>query len=328
MIIKSGMTILLIFVLQSGALFADSFADSIVIRLKKEAYLDGGEFFLGDIASIKASDEKLVESIRCINLGDTPDSNAGKRNITSAEIMYKLRNIGVDVKKVRFDGENSSVVMPKLQKLSADDIFKPVKQFIIHNMPWGLDEVIIEPKRVPEYIEVAAGKISLEITPVSSNQYIGPVRYTVLISVDGRAEKSVDVSLNIMVFKKVLVALKNIRRGEPLTPVNIGLLKRELHPNTQDALTDAQSALGMICARNITVHGIIKKEYLQLPAIVSRNEAVQVLIESDGFSVQTIGVAKESGGLGDYISVQNLDSKKVFYAKVTGIKRVTVDYAK
>ncbi len=324
MFVKSIGFILLILIIQAG----DLFAEGIVIKLKKEAYLDGSEFILGDIASVKAADAKLVENIRNINLGNTPDVNSGKRSVTTSEILYKLKNIGVDVKKVRFDGEENSIVMPKLQKLDSDYIFKSVKQFVVENMPWDSDEVIIEPKRIPANIEVNAGKTDLEIAPISSNQYIGPVRYTVLISVDGRAQKSIDVSLNIIVFKKVVVALKNIRRGEPLNPNNIGLLKKELRPNTQDALTDLQSAMGMVCARNINAHGIIKKEFLQMPAIVFRNEAVQVGIETDGFSVQTIGVAKEDGGLGDYIHVQNLDSKKVYFAKVIGIKRVAVDYVK
>ncbi len=300
------------------------FASEAVVDLKKEVYINASQFSLGDIASINGSDTELVTRLKNLFLGELSCLEKSRRNITHAEIVMKLGQIGIDTKDVKFEGASVVSVYPKLQTVNSADIFKAVKTFIFDNMPWDREDVIIENTGRDSKVVLKQGDVTVEIAPKSRNQYIGPVRYTAIISVDGLVQKSVDVSINISVFKKVLVASRKIKRGEMLNPSNLVMVRRQLSANAKDAIDDPKEALGMVAARNIPAQKVIKKKYLTPPLIVKNREAVKLIFQMGKLSIQTLGVARESGSLGDYIRVQNVDSKKVIYGRVVGVRQVSV----
>jgi len=315
---------ILFFIILSGILCTDSISSDVVIVLKKEVYLENSRFNLGDIAVINGSDIKLISRLSDVFLGEVPHREKSKRNITPAEIVMKLGQVGIDVEDIEIGGASVASVYPKLQIISSDDVSKAVKEFIFENMPWDREDVIVETPRRGSDIAVKYGDISIEIAPRSRNQYIGSVRYTAIISVGGVVQKSVDLSLKISVFKKVLVASRRIKRGEMLNPGNLIMVRRQLSANAKDAIDNPAEAVGMIAARNISVQGVIKQKYLTLPLIVKNREVVKLIFQTGGLNVQTMAVARENGSLGDYVRVQNVDSKKIIYGRVVGVRQVSV----
>ena len=300
------------------------FGEDIVISFRNDVSLEGNDILLGDIADISGDNSSFINALERMYIGEIPGTESGKRNFTQAEIMLRMRELGLDTDTVIFKGSDISVVHPSLQTITGDDAMKTVEAFIRRYMPWDENDVIINPVRKPDDVEVVKGKVSYDVIPISKRQYIGKVRYCLVINVDGKIQKNVDVFFDITIFKKVLVATRQIRREEMLTPRNVRLVRREIESNSQDALSEPSKVIGMIAARNIQAQGIIKASYIQMPYLIRRREMVRVVLNTGGLTIQTTGIAAEDGCLGEYIKIKNPDSKKVFFAKVLGIREVGV----
>ncbi len=301
------------------------YADSISIQMKEDVRLNGTAICLGDIAVVQGEDTVLVRALKEIPIAQVPQLETGKRSISTSEVLMHMRKIGIEESRIKFSGPSVATVYPELQTIPAQHVFDIVTGFIYENMPWDPNDVIMHPQRMPDDMAVVCGDVSYEVIPLSKNQYIGQSRYTVIIYVDGQIQKSVNIFLDIVVFKEILVASKKIERGEMILPSNVMRLRKELRANTQDAISDPARVLGMIAARSIPANGILKSSYIEMPVIVQRKDMVRVYLKSGGLLIQSVGLARESGVIGDYIKVQNIDSQKIFFAQVTGIREVTVD---
>jgi hypothetical protein len=59
--------------------------------------------------------------------------------------------------------------------------------------------------------------------------------------------------------------------------------------------------------------------------LIRPQERVTMEVRSGGLTVRAVGQAQQQGRLGESIMVQNVDSKKVIVARVTGPSTVAVD---
>jgi len=308
------------------AVFASSpvCGENIIISLRNDVSLEGNDILLGDIAEISGDNTPFISALERMYIGAIPETNSGKRNFTHAEIMLRMRELGLDADSVVFEGSDISIVHPLLQIITGDQAVSAVEDFIRRHMPWEDNDVIITATRKPDDVNVVKGKVHYDVIPVSRKQYIDKVRYCVVINVDGKIQKNVDVSFEIIVFKKVIMAIRTIRRDEMLTPSNVRLVRREIKSNTLDALSDPSRVIGMVASRNLQPQDIIKESYIKMPYLVRRREMVKVRLSSGALNIQTTGIAAENGCLGQYIKIKNPDSKKVFFGKVIGIREVGV----
>lgn len=304
---------------------SDVSAEPISIELKETVHLKGTDICLGDVARIQSGDSRLVGALEQIHIGDVPQLETGKRTISMAEVLMRMRKIGIDADSVSFTGPSVATIYPELQTIPADRLLDLVTGYIRDTMPWDDNDVLIHPQRMPDDVEVVCGKVTYDVIPLSRNQYIGPSRFTLVVNVDGQIQKSVDMFLDITVFKEILVARENINRGDMITPRNIMLVRKELRANTQDAVSDPTQVLGMVAGRTINAQGIIKPEYVEMPVVIRRRDLVKVIVNAGGLFIQARGVAKENGCVGDFIKVENIDSNKIFYAQVTGLREVTLN---
>ncbi len=300
-------------------------AESISVQLKEDVHLSGSEICLGDIAFIQGENDMLVSALREISIAQVPQTETGQRSISTSEIMLHMRKIGLEESEISFSGPPVATIYPEVQTISGQHLFDVVSVFIQDTMPWDPNDVIIHPKRLPDEVEVVNGDVSYDIIPLSRNQYIGPSRYTVVVNVDGQIQKNIDIFVDITVFKEILVASSKINRGDMIQPHNVMISRKELRSSTQDAISDPSQALGMVAARNISPQAVIKPSYITMPVIVQRKDMVKISFKSGGLLVQGVGVAKENGSIGDYIKVQNVDSEKIIFAKVVGVREVSVD---
>ena len=298
--------------------------ENIVISLRNDVSLEGNDILLGDIADISGDNTPFISALERMYIGAIPGTNSGKRNFTHAEIMLRMRELGLETDNVIFEGSDISIVHPSLQTITGAQAVNVVEAFIRRYMPWDDNDVIITPTRKSEDVNVVKGKVNFDVIPISKKQYIGKVRYCLVINVDGKIQKNIDVFFEITVFKKVIMAIQSIKRDEMLTPRNVRLVRREIKSNSIDALSDASEVIGMVASRNIQPQDVIKASYIKMPYLVRRKEMVKVSLKAGALNIQTTGIAAENGCLGEYIKIKNLESKKVFFGKVIGIREVGV----
>jgi flagella basal body P-ring formation protein FlgA len=70
---------------------------------------------------------------------------------------------------------------------------------------------------------------------------------------------------------------------------------------------------------------ILSSDRVEIPPLIRKGDVVQLVAESPSLKVVTRGMAKEKGGLGDRIRVENLSSKKSVYARIVDASTVRVE---
>lgn len=77
---------------------------------------------------------------------------------------------------------------------------------------------------------------------------------------------------------------------------------------------DAEKLIGQELRRSMRDRTPIKDRDIQKEQILSRNNNVNILYRSGTISLRTIGIALDSGGIGDVIKVRNPSSNKIIQA--------------
>jgi flagellar basal body P-ring formation protein FlgA len=113
-----------------------------------------------------------------------------------------------------------------------------------------------------------------------------------------------------------------VERGEVLKASDLTTVKR---PKSEGAaITDLHAAAGLAARHQLHAGQPLRDEDLMKPALVQRNDNVTIIYKAPGLTLTLRGQAQEGGALGDAISVQNVQSKRMVQGVITGPGRVTV----
>ena len=88
---------------------------------------------------------------------------------------------------------------------------------------------------------------------------------------------------------------------------------------------DADELIGMSLSQGAIPGRPIQMGSLTSPLVVTRNDAVTMLLQHGSLSVTARGRALEDGAVGDRIRVANVDSSRVVDARVVGPGTVLVE---
>jgi flagellar basal body P-ring formation protein FlgA len=114
-----------------------------------------------------------------------------------------------------------------------------------------------------------------------------------------------------------------VERGEVLKASDLTIIKR---PKSEGAvLTDPVSTAGLAARRQLRPGEPLHDADLMKPQLVQRNDNVTIIYQAPGLTLTLRGQAQDNGALGDTISVQNVQSKRLVQGVVSGPGRVTID---
>jgi len=121
----------------------------------------------------------------------------------------------------------------------------------------------------------------------------------------------------------VLVAARDLSYGDGLNQSSIRVEEKTL-TDLEGVLTDPSEAIGAVAVCPIREGDVVRRKHLRAPVLVKRGEVVTLVARGSGFMVSATARSKDSGGAGDWIEVQNLESKQTVTARVVGTGRVEV----
>jgi flagella basal body P-ring formation protein FlgA len=91
-------------------------------------------------------------------------------------------------------------------------------------------------------------------------------------------------------------------------------------------ITNVTDVIGKSAARPLQTNNPIRLGMVKRPYAVRKGDRVSIEARRGGLSIQTVGVTKASGELGQSITVANVESGKELRAKVVGPGAVRVEY--
>ena len=114
----------------------------------------------------------------------------------------------------------------------------------------------------------------------------------------------------------VLTYARSLAAGELVQPTDLVWGKAAAAP--ADAPRDADAVIGLVAKRPLREGAVVSARDVAAPQVVKLGEAVTVTWDADGVSLAMQAKAMTGGAVGETITVQNLNSKKILQAVVSG----------
>lgn len=183
------------------------------------------------------------------------------------------------------------------------------------------------------YSQCANCNVQVQISSVPNNMdsdwsmdlNIDLTKNTVMIPV--YATKNIDskglIIAEIKRYQNVPVLNKSVKTGEVLTEDMITFEKRQMM-NIRETVQKVESIIGMQATRYLNAGQVIQYSDLKKEVILKKGQMVKAMVGGADFEVTISGEAQESGAVGDVVRIKNIDSQKVFAAKIIdrGIVRI------
>jgi flagella basal body P-ring formation protein FlgA len=122
--------------------------------------------------------------------------------------------------------------------------------------------------------------------------------------------------------------VRPLARGEIIRQSDLTTARRPKAEAGNDGFSSVGAAVGFAVRNNLQTGQMLRPTDFMKPELVQRNETVTLVFEVPGIMLTVRGKALEAGAEGDFISVQNVQSKRSVQGTVTGVGTVTVAAAR
>jgi flagella basal body P-ring formation protein FlgA len=124
-------------------------------------------------------------------------------------------------------------------------------------------------------------------------------------------------------YQKVPVLNQTVKVGEVLTEEMLTVEKREMM-NARDTVQSLSTLVGMQATRFLNAGQVVQFRDVKKEQVVKKGQMVKALVGNNTFEVAISAEVQEAGSVGEVVKVKNLDSHRVFAAKIVerGVVRI------
>ncbi len=124
---------------------------------------------------------------------------------------------------------------------------------------------------------------------------------------------------------ELVVPVRPLKHGEMINASDVELRHVAYHVGQQKVARRLDEVVGRVVELPIQTGTPMPTRSVKRPILVKRREQIEVVARRGGVTIRTQVRAVDNGALGDIISVERLDNRKIrFTARVVGVQRVEV----
>jgi flagella basal body P-ring formation protein FlgA len=169
----------------------------------------------------------------------------------------------------------------------------------------------------PEIVRVQVPKISCaKVSQIQWGSFLleGRNTFRFVIMVDG---KSLGGSGEFKLFQSVPVAGRHLSPNEKIEPRDLTWQKRDV-TFAQGYSQQIQDLQGRALNYPVSQGEPILLRHLKPENFIEKGQIIQVQYLGDNFVVSSSALAEQSGGMGDFVKIKNVESQKILSGVVTG----------
>lgn len=256
-----------------------------------------------DVVEAKNLDEDVIAELKNIKVADGKTSRIEKTDL--AKLLRPIRAHFILPSEVKILRSKSAV--------SRMEVERKIKNHI--HMTCAACEIQIQVSSVPSNLSsdwnldlnVDMSKTSVMIPIYSSTQ----------------TDKKGWVVAEIKRYQRIPVLNRSVKMGEVLTEDMLTLEKRQV-TNLRETAQSIEGIKGMQTLRFLNAGQTISYNDLKKEQVMKKGQMVKAIVGNSAFEISMSALVEEAGSIGDVIKIRNLDSQKVFAAKVVerGLVRI------
>jgi hypothetical protein len=278
-------------------------ADPLTVELPEQAAARTAVVTVGDVGRVTGGDAAAREWVSKLDVAEFRPREQSL-TVSPRSIEYRLRLAGVDPAAVRVTGAARTTVVMTRRTVTADEVFAAARAEVLRRLPPGRGaSVELVTPIVAKLPEVPTGdSVAIAAHPHSR---VGPGRVQMDVAISAGEEKL----LSLAVLLEVRTAADPIPPIPPVPPV---------------AAAGAVSPAGPAAPAAPGAFPLLPKPAAS-EVLVRPRQRVTMQVRLGGAVVTAVGEALQEGRLGQNVTVQNVDSKKLVSARVSGPGLVDVE---
>ena len=289
------------------------FANTTQIVLSDSSAVDTEYIRLGQIATISGEHKSLLDTLRITSAAPAGFSRfLLKNNIMLPEEIRKTTTI-VGADRIKIYSLSQKIPYTELAKNAAELLADS-----LWNSEYVKSEISFE--FAPDAkLNIALGNYKVILGKMDAKQLKGRVQIP-LVVVQNNGEKRTRALINasINVTARVCVAAKDMARHEKFAPQNLEYKTVDIStlkgmPLFEMPKVDDYQIIGVI--RKGT---IITDRHIAPKPVIEIGTPVRMTTGEGMVKVSIMGRARSAGGIGDIISIENVESNRIVKAKVIG----------
>ncbi|MBS3734233.1 MAG: flagellar basal body P-ring formation protein FlgA [Phycisphaerae bacterium] len=285
----------------------------LTVYCPRRMTVEGPRLTLEQIAVLSSDDADLHARACTVAMGRTPWKDETIA-IQRRAILTRLAASGIAPQRVRFSGAEEIRVRRSDQLIAPERLLAAAYEALpdtgqVASASWHLT-------RHPEPLAVPADADATLTAHLADDSAAGRARVTVSAVAGDKTLATQELHFSARYRVRQLVAGEDLPPGTVLTPTNTEIRTVE---KTSPPPADWQPPYGQKLRQRVSAGTILRAAHLapaKLEIVVRRNEPVMMQITGEGFVISTVGRALQDGRPGEFIKVQNVDSRRVVVAKV------------
>jgi flagellar basal body P-ring formation protein FlgA len=290
-------------------------AQTVALRLKPIVTVEGDMVRIGDLF-------EGAGRYADIAVFGAPKPGASGM-ISTARIRSAVRDN--DISEIDTNGLTSVTVRRTGRRINAEEINKAVTAALVKDHQIAKDsEIELNSGQLELTVETSAIE-PVQVRNLSYNGTSGRFEATFVVPGSRALELTpAAVTGTVADIVRAPVLTRAVLKGDVITAADLSLERRRRSDLGQDVVSDADKLIGNSARRALPKGLVLREADIQRPELVERNANIIMLHEQPGLQLSMRGKALQAGALGDTIQVQNISSKKIVEAIVTGPGRVKV----
>ncbi|MFO0698028.1 MAG: flagellar basal body P-ring formation chaperone FlgA [Nitrospira sp.] len=230
-------------------------------------------------------------------------------------------NVGHEMRSVEKERER-----PTMQELKAELLQGAIHQYLEHAWSHKVRTITVAVLDPAEPISVPPGIIEFQVLSTGSDDGLGRRVFPVAVAVGGKAWKTIQVLADVSAMIDAIVPARLLKTEELIDDADLKTARIRIHQWNHPFLTDRDEVIGKSAARPLPPDTPLRPTFVKLPLVVKKGDRVMIEARRGGLSIQTYGITKSSGQVGQTIMVANLDSGRELRAKVVAPSLVQVEF--
>lgn len=301
----------ILFLLTAGTALCGTHGE-IRVDIYPENDLSGDRILLGDIARIYAS-EGLARKIGALDMGRAPRPGKEKK-IPGKRIAAIIRSGKLIPPDAVVTIPDSIHIRRAFQTIPETLLKRVFNDYLAKNL--GDAEYEISRFDVRGKNAFPVGDIRLSVSNSGGKKLRGGVRLRVAVSVDDKDYGHLTLAGRVDRFTRAVCARRPVAQDEILTNADLELKKIKVSQGSHRYMASLGEAVGKQARLPIRAGAFVRTNMVTSPELIRKGDRVKILAVSGNLRVATIGVAKESGALGDQVRVENIASGKTVVGRV------------
>jgi len=294
----------------------------VKITFKDTVLVNDTVFKIGDISEVSTSDDLLLSQILQRVAGISAPAGYSRFVNTRDLFLYKIKPF-YNAINFEISGAQRTVVKTGYIEKKVGEYERLIIDYFEKTVAWPKGKWKLEIENEDEQWKCLNAPLEVSVEGPDAPYPKGHTTVTLKVT-QGIRESSISVLCDISVVIPVIINSKAIMRGENISMQDCELKEMDITRFGPVPITDMNELKSLRAARTIMPGTVLHNRLVQAIPLIEKNEQVEILLKKGRVKVAVQGIARESGGEGELIWVENAASHRIIRAKIAGKGTVMV----